>query len=208
MNILFSTDLSQPEAIHPLNCRNWPEFSGDDVTVMFGGKLTPTSFMINFVVKEPLILSRHREINTPVYQDSCVELFISFDQQNYYNLEFNPAGAVLGQFGSDRHNRRFIKNELLKQIKTTATLPLSCFGLLDQPKNWGLIIEIPWAVFYDTLPNPYHLKKIYMNCYKCGDQLPEKHYLSLFPIHTKKPDFHKPEFFQLVDIITYGGVLF
>ncbi|MBR3471266.1 MAG: hypothetical protein IKH22_01600, partial [Prevotella sp.] len=32
--------------------------------------------------------------------------------------------------------------------------------------------------------------------YKCGDCLSVPHYLSLFPITTERPDFHRPEFFQ------------
>ena len=33
------------------------------------------------------------------------------------------------------------------------------------------------------------------NFYKCGDKTAHPHYLSWSPIHTEKPDFHRPEFF-------------
>ena len=33
------------------------------------------------------------------------------------------------------------------------------------------------------------------NVYKCGDMLPHPHFLSFFPIHLPKPDFHRPDFF-------------
>jgi hypothetical protein len=38
-------------------------------------------------------------------------------------------------------------------------------------------------------------RDIRLNVYKCGDKLSTPHYLSLAPIKTTDPDFHRPEFF-------------
>ena len=33
------------------------------------------------------------------------------------------------------------------------------------------------------------------NFYKCGDNMPQKHYLSWHPIEIEKPNFHRPDHF-------------
>ena len=33
------------------------------------------------------------------------------------------------------------------------------------------------------------------NFYKCGDDMPQKHYLSWHPIRIEKPNFHRPDHF-------------
>ncbi len=38
-------------------------------------------------------------------------------------------------------------------------------------------------------------KKMRMNAYKCGDGLSVPHYVTLAPIRTASPDYHRPEFF-------------
>ncbi len=35
-----------------------------------------------------------------------------------------------------------------------------------------------------------------VNVYKCGDALKTPHFVSLYPIETPSPDFHRPEFFR------------
>ena len=37
------------------------------------------------------------------------------------------------------------------------------------------------------------------NFYKCGDKLSVPHYLSWNPVTTEKPDFHRPEYFGLLE---------
>ncbi len=38
-------------------------------------------------------------------------------------------------------------------------------------------------------------RSVKANFYKCGDELPEPHYLSWNPINLEKPNFHTPDFF-------------
>ncbi|WP_350005689.1 carbohydrate-binding family 9-like protein, partial [Phocaeicola dorei] len=37
------------------------------------------------------------------------------------------------------------------------------------------------------------------NFYKCGDELQKPHFLSWSPIKIEKPDFHRPDFFGLLE---------
>jgi len=34
------------------------------------------------------------------------------------------------------------------------------------------------------------------NLQKCADKSASPHWMTAFPVHTPKPDFHRPEFFQ------------
>jgi hypothetical protein len=42
-------------------------------------------------------------------------------------------------------------------------------------------------------------KKCRANFYKCGDDLPEPHFLAWNMINTEEPDFHRPEFFGTLE---------
>jgi hypothetical protein len=37
------------------------------------------------------------------------------------------------------------------------------------------------------------------NFYKCGDDTSKRHYLSWNPVKTAKPDFHRPEYFGILN---------
>ncbi|RYZ48127.1 MAG: hypothetical protein EOO14_22575, partial [Chitinophagaceae bacterium] len=51
---------------------------------------------LQYDVEEDFIRAENGRVNDPVYQDSCVEFFISLDGgDTYYNFEFNSIGTVL-----------------------------------------------------------------------------------------------------------------
>ena len=39
------------------------------------------------------------------------------------------------------------------------------------------------------------------NFYKCGDKTLQPHFLSWSPIHSEKPDFHRPEDFGIINFL-------
>ena len=60
---------------------------------------------------------------------------------------------------------------------------------------WGMTIVIPPEIFgLDSFQGV----TLEGNLYKCADKAKTPHYLSAFPINTEKPDFHRPEFFQVL----------
>ena len=70
---------------------------------------------------------------------------------------------------------------------------LNPFGISNNRTKWDLRLDIPSSVFsLDTFSG----LKARGNFYKCADASPARHYMSLYPIHTPKPDFHRPEFFD------------
>lgn len=157
-------------------------------------KISNDSITAIFNVTEPSVRAVNQGFNQPVWEDSCVELFFSFDTKNYYNFEINCIGSILAQYGADRHNRKFIDSHVLELIKVSSTLGVKPFGIIDSVTSYKVEVMIPKEVFvFDKDPN---FKEITGNIYKCADRSPTPHYMYLFEIITEKPDFHRPEFFR------------
>ena len=67
------------------------------------------SILLKYYVKEKAISAIHQQPNSHVYKDTCVEFFISFNNEvNYYNLEFNCAGTCRAGFGDNREDRELL----------------------------------------------------------------------------------------------------
>ncbi len=132
----------------------------------------------------------YTEPNSPVYLDSCLEVFLRpFPQKNeYLNFEMNASGALLLQIGSERKGRRFLHAEDFPGCYPEV------FPFREQA-CWGVRLSVPTA-FLQTVceisaqPDPSDFEG---NFYKCGD-LPA-HFLCWNPVESESPDFHRPEFF-------------
>lgn len=150
---------------------------------------------IKYYVIEKAIRAIYRRTNEPVYKDSCVEFFISFgDEEAYYNFEFNCAGTCLLGFGKNKRERKLLPEPLIRKIKNQVLLK-TVKGAGPSNISWELTLMIPLDVFYHhplISLNGQHCK---VNFYKCGDELPEPHFLSWNDIKVEEPDFHLPEFF-------------
>jgi hypothetical protein len=155
------------------------------------------TFFLKFDILEPSVIAVNSDFNSPVWQDSCVEFFCSFDEKHYYNFEINAIGAILGQYGKDRFHRNFLKPETLKKIGANSSLGIEPFGLRNEKTRWETEIVIPFSIFSKNEIN--HLNSLSFNVYKCADRSQQRHYMSLFNIESETPDFHRPEFFQKIN---------
>lgn len=187
----FSELLNSQEK-NEINCLLWDsKFSGKVYfTICHNGE----TLFIKFFVIEKDVIAKHTHINDPVYEDSCVEFFIAFDDDtNYYNLEFNSIGTCLAQYGSTfKPDRKLLTVESLQEIKTVSSIKdPNAEGLIE----WELTVAIPKQVFAYTQINNFSNKKAKVNFYKCGDDLPEPHFICWNEIKSKELNFHKPEFF-------------
>lgn len=127
---------------------------------------------------------QHNEDNAPCYEDSCVEIFLMKDSNEYLNFEFNALGFCLAAKGIDRFHRVPLCINDLQVLKRKSSMKQE-----ENFLNWKLDVCIPLA-FLGNCQN------LIGNIYKCADKAETPHYLSLFPIDTEKPDFHRPEFFR------------
>lgn len=134
------------------------------------------------------------EPNGPVWTDSCVEVFAMGPSRDWYaNFEFSASGAFLACKGAGRKDReRFSESQRALISATPRILENN-----NRWNRWELEAEID-LVGLGLLDEGDSF--FTFNCYKCGDGLIKPHFLSLFPIATETPDFHRPEFFGRAEI--------
>jgi hypothetical protein len=166
---------------HALDQHPWPAYSAGPATSFAIGH-TDTSILLKFFVDEDSPRVTYRQPNDPVYKDSCVEFFISFDKgSSYYNMEWNAAGTCLMAYGATRNNRTLLPGTAIQKILTTP--------------GWPLSLQIPIEVFtHETLGYLSGISAT-ANFYKCGDDCPEPHYRAWNNILTPAPDYHQPRYF-------------
>jgi hypothetical protein len=146
---------------------------------------------LKFFITEDHLLVRFTQPNDWVFQDSCVEIFVAFnDNVGYYNIEFNSIGTCYFGYSRGRDDIGAADIELVKKIKSSTLL----YNEGDKIK-WELTVIVPTEVFY-LHPNLALAGQSYRaNFYKCGDDLPVPHYLTWNNIESAEPNFHLPEFF-------------
>ncbi|MES2374287.1 MAG: carbohydrate-binding family 9-like protein [Bacteroidota bacterium] len=148
---------------------------------------------LKFLVIEKNIRAANSEVNGPVYEDSCVEFFISFNNDKaYYNLEFNCIGTCLAGFGEGRNDRQLLPGEIIKKIRSQAVIN---HGATEKNVEWELVLVIPLDFFCHHTLDSLTGSVSRANFYKCGDLLPQPHYVTWSNIEAPAPDFHLPVFF-------------
>ena len=149
---------------------------------------------LKFYVEEKHIRAIYSAPNEPVYKDSCVEFFISFgDEKEYYNFEFNCAGTCLLGFGKERTNRMMMSDEVIRSIGFRSSLKPAVNK--DSNIGWELTLSIPNNAFQYHQFKSLKGQNFRGNFYKCGDDLPQPHFVVWNNIDTPEPDYHRPEFF-------------
>lgn len=169
-------------------------------SVSFSIAYTEDAIVLKYYVKELHSRAIYTSANDPVYKDSCVELFIGFDDDsNYYNLEFNALGTALVGFGKDRNDRKAIPDDKVGNIKSSGNINSTpdSTGF----NSWELTLLIPFDVFiyHDIKSLKGTMSKA--NFFKCGDELPEPHFISWSNIDSPVPDFHLSQFFGTIKFV-------
>lgn len=148
---------------------------------------------LKYYVKEKYLRAENVAPNTAVYQDTCVEFFIRFENQKaYYNFEFNCIGTMLIGFGESKADRELLDGQLISQIKYQSVINNDH---PDSDQYWELTVAIPFTLFGYTNMFFINGKKCRANFYKCGDNLPTPHFITWSNISSPEPNFHLPEFF-------------
>lgn len=179
---------------HSISNQNWVE--AEQVNAGFSIRHMGSSIYLFYQVEEDQVRAVNTAFGSPVWEDSCVEFFISFEgDDNYYNFEINAIGTVLGAYGQDRNDRYKISDSLLAKIETTPSLGREPIQSLDERTMWKMQLVIPLEVFHFSDIENLSGQDAHANFYKCGDRLKHPHFLSWKPVLTDKPDFHTPHYF-------------
>lgn len=151
-----------------------------------------------FTVNERHLRIKALDDNGPVWEDSCVEIFIAdADGTHYYNFETNAGGTALASLRVSRTDCEHFTSQKMKRIMRHSSRPRH-EASINNPDGigWTLLVGIPFDLIgYDSTP-----AELRINLYKCGDKTDTPHFLSWAPISTPAPDFHRPEFFVPVKL--------
>ncbi len=175
---------------HKIDVQPWPDFSYKP-TATFTIAHNGESIAIRYKVTEAHTRQVNTTINSSVWEDSCVEFFIALDELGYYNFEFNCIGTPLLGFGKNKCNRELLPEEIVSKVKRHAVVTNDGTDGI----SWELIVSIPVDVFIHHKVVSLKEKHYKGNFYKCGDLLPEPHFLTWTNIESAEPDFHQPTWF-------------
>lgn len=166
----------------------WVDGGKTDAKVQFS--FEESTLIINFEIFEEEIRKETTFHNDNVHEDSCVECFFQIpNSDEYYNFELSASSFMKVGRGASRNNRFLFDESIINTIDKKVTI--------INDNHWKAEIKLDlkkWKVLsHDSIENN---KTIKGNFYKCGDKLKKPHYLSLFLIDVKEPNFHIPKFFD------------
>ena len=156
-------------------------------------------FVLKITAEEKDPLTTFSERDSFVCQDSCLECFVNFkpqkEENGYINFEANSAGALLCQYGKEGPGRQ----------------TLTQMGVKDYPEmkpfktenKWGYTMFIPLDIIQFVYGESDFKKgdKLTGNFFKCGDKTASPHYGSFTKIDWEFPSFHRPQFFDDMEIV-------
>ena len=132
-----------------------------------------------------------------VWEDACVEFFLSPEGNDfYYNFECNCAAKLLLHGGLAGSERPGASEDVLKSVKRWASLGTEPFEERVGECTWEVALVIPTSAIFRHSIDSLNGKVMRANFYKCGDLLQTPHFLSWSPIDLPQPKFHCPEFFE------------
>lgn len=181
----------------PISCINWKDEFPSAPKVSFKIAHNNTHLFLQYTVDENEILAATTEDNGPVYTDSCVEFFISFDDTPYYyNLEASCIGKILFAHRTGKQDANYASEEILESVKRYSSLGNKPFDKKKGNFEWTLLLVIPAEAFWQSDIKSLGGIEAKANAYKCGDNLTVPHFLTWKPIESDSPNFHLPKFFH------------
>jgi hypothetical protein len=186
---------------NPVDVLNWKSFAYRPY-VKFTIAYTRHEMLLKYNVTEQWFKAEKTETNQDVYEDSCVEFFVSpADDGIYYNLEFNGIGTCLMGSGTGRENRKRADPEIISRIRRKGSAGENSISEKGGDFSWTITMAIPLNVFFHHNINRLKGMTFRANFYKCGDKLSVPHYVTWNPVGTEKPDYHRPEYFGLLKFV-------
>jgi len=159
---------------------------------------------IIFRVQDRYVRCLTGDINGPVWEDGAVEFFFAPDTsypQRYFNLEINCGGTPLMHYNLvPRQESREIAPDDIRQIEIKPSLPQIIDPEITEPVTWTLEYRIPLAMLekYSPVIRPEKGVSLRANFFKIAENNSNPHYITWSKVDLPKPDFHRPEFFGIL----------
>jgi len=149
-------------------------------------------FAVHFVSYETELSATQTMHNTDIYCDSAMELFVKFAPEtdnHYINFEINPNGAMYCSNSMERENSKQIAPEVIDTLNPQTQI---------FPDRWEAEYYISVDFIKRFFPNYIHGRLIEGNLYKTGEKTKYPHWGCWRETGTEKPDFHRPESFDVI----------
>jgi hypothetical protein len=156
-----------------------------------------------FRVEDRYVRCRHTRFQDPVYEDSCVEIFLQpKPERGYLNFEMSCGGALLATHITDarRVPGGFAAFKKLpethgRKVRVRSSLPPVVEPEIEGPLEWELSFVVPTALLesYVGPIGPLSGQTWRANLYKCGDRTSHPHWASWAPVDAL--NFHLPHCF-------------
>jgi hypothetical protein len=157
---------------------------------------------LKYYVTEKYFKAEKTESNEMVCEDSCVEFFVSPENDGiYYNIEFNAIGTCLLGSGMDRASSKRVDPALISKIRRLTSAGTKPFKEKTGEHSWTITVAIPFEVFFRHKIKSIKGRSFRANFYKCGDKLSVPHYVTWNPVGTREPDYHRPEYFGILKFV-------
>jgi hypothetical protein len=170
--------------------------------VAFSIAYSDHEIFLKYFITENYFKAEKTESNQMVCEDSCVEFFVSPEDDGiYYNLEFNGIGTCLLGMGTCRANSTRANPEIISKIRRLTSAGKKPVNEKEGKFGWTITIAIPFDVFFQHKVKELKGKTFRANFYKCGDRLTVPHYVTWNPVGTEKPDYHQPKYFGLLKFV-------
>jgi len=184
--------------VFAINQQPWEDYYRSDIFSNVMLSYDKDFLYLEFVSVEETIEAKYRSYNGSVHEDSCLEFFARFDDDEaYYNLEVNMMGNIKMAYGKNRFPREFISSDILRTIERSIVIK----PLKDNNSylEWKMNLKIPTRVFIYNKLSYLESHKIFGNFYKCAGGVEQPYYLCWNYIKSEKPDFHQPDFFKPIN---------
>ena len=180
---------------NPIEVVNWKEYPYQPV-VKFRAAHTGDAILLHYQVTEASVRAVATQDDGRVWEDACVEFFLSPEGNDfYYNFECNCATKLLLHGGLAGTERPGASEEVLKSVKRWSSLGTEPFEEKVGECTWEVALVVPTSAIFRHEIDSLNGKTMRANFYKCGDLLQTPHFLSWSPIDLPQPKFHCPEFF-------------
>lgn len=195
---------------------DWPEAYPYAPKAEFRIAYGEDALLINYRVTEEDTQAVAIADNGRVWEDSCVEMFLSPYPESdiYYNLEANCIGTILLANRGSGREAEHVPTEVLQSIERYSSLAkettpgasatsgnaitatdAAALPRMEGLNTWTLALKVPFTAFWKDQSQFPPREPMRANFYKCGDKMRRAHFLSWSPISAPKPNFHLPEFF-------------
>jgi len=184
-----------------INTLNWKDYRYRP-DVRFSIAYGDNEVYLKYYVTEDYFKAEKTETNQMVCEDSCVEFFVSPENDGvYYNLEFNGIGTVLLGTGTGRADSKRADPGIISKIRRKSSVGNTPVKERKGKFEWSITIAVPFEVFFHHKIKDLKGKTFRANFYKCGDMLSVPHYVTWNPVGTENPDYHQPEYFGMLKFV-------